>query len=170
MTWLSGKHVPWSQTDHGSTSSIVTHELGDSGKCPTFLNFKVLSYKMISSDSTEFLRRMKSNVKDCTLLSTWHMVGAQSFIAFSAHWTPLCLSWTCVQGRGWVLDPTPEVPIWGSSFPRAMNTAGLCIWGWGEFLLPVDSTITLLLGFYYGVWTSNNPELLNVEILFFAWV
>lgn len=90
---------------------------------------------------------------DCTLLSTWHIVGAQSFIAF------LCgtldtslLSWTCVQGRGrsW----TPHlVPIWilfqGHEHCRFVHL------GLGRVLLPADSTITLLLGFYYESASSS---------------
>ena len=96
---------------------------------------------------------MKSNVwiAPCLAPGTWLVLKA--LLLFSvAHWTLLSGYLGLVhKEEGWVLDPTPEVPIWGSSFPRAMNTAGLCIWGWGEFLLPADSTITLLLGFYYGV-------------------
>ena len=80
---------------------------------------------------------------NCTLLSPWHTVGGKALLLFSVvHWTPLSghLGLVCKE-EGRALDPIPEVPIWGSSFPRAMNTAGLCILGWGEFLLPADFVI-----------------------------
>lgn len=95
---------------------------------------------------------MKSNlwIAPCLAPGTWLVLKA--LLLFSvAHWTLLSGYLGLVhKEEGWVLDPIPGVPIWGSSFPRAMNTAGLCISGWGKFLLPADSTITLP-GFYYGV-------------------
>ena len=114
---------------------------------------------------------MKSNVwiAPCLAPGTWSVLKA--LLLFSvAHWTPLSgyLGLVCKE-EGWVLDPIPEVPIWGSSSQGHEHGRAVHL-GLGRVSAPCWLYYNSLIWFLLWSLTSNNPELLNVEILFFAWV